>query len=310
MALRALRAFAGLAAVAASAESTVDEGTCVQDAVSAVQARRAVPEVHDMPEESAGVEPRNEYNPSLLLHKDLHLEVPEELEKSRIGMLAKLQRGRVSMHQEYNCLARPHMCEAPFNCQTWTLKDTLELTLNGLATENGHVNPRSWCLPGAEEFADNMVKECLVNHDFHTSAKMRKSRSNDLSHMELDASYCFAEGHCSNEAVTDNTTMEDTEAMCDHRFGRAGWTTDLLKSFTRSFSSQASRPSALNMKHGFNSRMVTMALTKMSCAQGTYHCDVQNCKHTYCKDAHYIAKYSFLKPQQAGHLIQDLSDEV
>jgi len=307
----ALGAFAGMAGAAAPPELSADEGTCVQDALSAVQARRAVPEVHELPQEETGVDIVEDDKPGLFMHKELHLDLPAELRSSRVGLLAMVQRGKVSVHKDYPCNANPHMCRAPFNCQNWTLKDTLGVMLHGLATEDGHANPRSWCLPGADEYAHGILKECVARQGPADMAGLMRDRSSSLGFQEMDASYCFAEGHCSNEAVTDATTVQETEAMCDHRFGgRHAWTTDLLQSFAKSFPSKSAMPSLMHMKHGFNSRAVTMALTKMSCAQGIYHCDVLYCKHTYCKDERYKAKYSFLKPPQAGHLIQDLSSEV
>jgi len=303
---RLLLTLGAVASLAAASESR--EGTCVQDAVAAVQARMTVPEVREKIKESAdGVDIIDSTKPGLFLHKELHLDLPPELESGRIGLLAMVQRGRVSVHKKFDCAASPHMCQAPFDCQNWTLKDTVNVMLHGLASKDGHANPRSWCLPGAEEYAHTILKECVAGRGARGAAELLRSVSSGLGSQEMDASYCFAEGHCSNEAVTDDTTMEETEAMCDHRFGRSGWTKDLLKSFARSFTPGSSLPNLVHAKHGFNSRAVTAALTKMSCAQGVYHCDVQFCKHTYCKDEKYKAKYSFLKPPQAGHLIQDLA---
>lgn len=301
------RRLTALACLVAAAAASTEPGTCVQDAVSAVQARRAVPEVHAEPAEQEvdeGVDQTYEENPGLFIHKELHLELPAGFENSRLGLLAMVQRGRVSMHQPFDCAALPYMCEAPFNCQNWTLKDTLGIMLNGFATKDGKANPRSWCMPGAQAYADTMLKECVARGNPHGSAQLLRERSLDLGHQEMDASYCFAEGHCRDFGAGEGSAAADSEQICDSKFGRDGWTTDLLKSLTKSFSGKSAQPNLMNLKHGFNNRAVTEALTKMSCAMGVYHCDVQYCKHTYCKDEHYRSKYSFMEPPSPQHVLE------
>jgi len=232
-------------------------------------------------------------------------ELPGEFNKSRLAILAELQSTRAPNDEPYNCLANPHMCRPPFDCQTWSFQDTLNLRLHGLATEDGHANLRSWCMPGLERYASTVLKECVANRNLRSSAQLLLHKTfQDLSD-ELDASYCFAEGHCTNQVVSDNTTLEDAEIMCDWRFGRKGWTRNSVKSMQRLFAMPTAFLGLASRKTGFHTQRLTRTLSKMACAQGIFHCDVQYCKHTYCRDEYYVRKYSYLLPPMPGNLIRD-----
>jgi len=244
--------------------------------------------------------------------------LPAELNTSRLRILADLQSGRQGgggpeEEEGYDCEKLPHMCKAPFHCDQWTHQDTLDVRMHGLATTDGHANLRSWCMPGLERYASTVVKECVVNKNLKLSATTALQRTfNDWAD-ELDASYCFAEGHCTNTVASDYTTQTDMENMCDYRFGsRAGWTRNFVKSLKRLMDMPKSFTNLVSVTSGISTQRVTRVLSKMACAQGVFHCDIQYCKHTYCRDEYYVSKYSHLLPPVPGHLMQDpdMSKEV
>merc|ERR1712151_326981 len=67
---------------------------------------------------------------------------------------------------------------------------------------------------------------CLVEKDLVKAGQIQYQWSVDQHNGvdELDGSYCFIEGHCTNEAVTNATTLEESYQMCDDRFGHRSWT--------------------------------------------------------------------------------------
>ncbi len=67
----------------------------------------------------------------------------------------------------------------------------------------------TWCrAPQYHEY----VTECLANKDLVKAGRLnyditaKQKRYGDNVH-ELDASYCFIEKHCTNEVVTEHTTL-------------------------------------------------------------------------------------------------------
>eukprot|EP00411_Alexandrium_monilatum_P063866 CAMPEP_0175534814 /NCGR_PEP_ID=MMETSP0096-20121207/23882_1 /TAXON_ID=311494 /ORGANISM="Alexandrium monilatum, Strain CCMP3105" /LENGTH=73 /DNA_ID=CAMNT_0016837601 /DNA_START=32 /DNA_END=249 /DNA_ORIENTATION=+ len=72
----------------------------------------------------------------------------------------------------------------------------MDVRMHGLATSDMHANLRSWCMPGLERYSSTVVKECIAGQNPAKSAKSTFQRSYADFADELDASYCFAEGHC------------------------------------------------------------------------------------------------------------------
>mmetsp|Transcript_9328 Transcript_9328/g.28138 ORF Transcript_9328/g.28138 Transcript_9328/m.28138 type:complete len:301 (-) Transcript_9328:95-997(-) len=236
--------------------------------------------------------------------------LPPEFNTSRLRILADLQEGRQGAAPEedggYDCEALPHMCKAPFHCDQWTHQDTMDVRMHGLATPDMHANLRSWCMPGLERYASTVVKECVAGQDLVRSAKSAFRRSYADRADELDASYCFAEGHCTFDLASQNPTLLDMEQICDNRFGgRKGWTKNSLSSLKRLMDMPGAFSSLVSTKDGFHTQRITRVLSKMACAQGIFHCDVQYCKQTYCRSEYYVKKYSHLLPKVKGHLIED-----
>lgn len=212
----------------------------------------------------------------------------------------------------FDCAASPALCQEPFNCQNFSSAEQLEWFAVGMGCKFGRTNPRTWCA-GAQY--SGYSEQCLAKKDLLKAAQVQYNWSvekkslggKDARALEVDASYCFIEGHCSNEAVTANTTLEEAEAMCDYRFGRTQWT-EVGKFPTpnsMAYIAHMSRPESEGDMNGFHDRVQSKYFVELACVMGNYHCDVMYCKETYCKDPHWIKRYGHLASKVKGHLIQE-----
>mmetsp|Transcript_9213 Transcript_9213/g.25762 ORF Transcript_9213/g.25762 Transcript_9213/m.25762 type:complete len:255 (-) Transcript_9213:64-828(-) len=201
--------------------------------------------------------------------------------------------GELAAHsRNFNCTAFPELCEAPFNCQTfqgferdWVLKGVRD------------ASPRTWCT--APQY-HGYVDRCLgKNRDLVSAAKFQFGRTLAGDHgpycAEMDGSYCFIEGHCVNDEVTNQTTLEEASQMCDRRYGRERWA-----AWGAYWFPHADRIASVQVaefgKHGFSSRSQTTPFLIAACAMGNFHCDIMYCKETYCKMPYFVDKYGhFLK---------------
>lgn len=212
----------------------------------------------------------------------------------RWGLGSLLLRAATSAQQAkgaaaFNCTANPMMCQAPYNCQQpRSLQDNLPFAVNG------HPNVRSFC-QHAGEYGHNLVEECMISGNYNKSAWSQYERAMRKHSNELDGSYCFIEGHCTNTEVTDNTTQADAERMCDARFGHEGWAGNYAAEYFPIMG--AMKRGLMSKDHGFVDGQVTRMYLKMACSMGNYHCDVQMCKRTYCKMEYYRNKYGHLVPK-------------
>lgn len=205
-------------------------------------------------------------------------------------------------YTRYPCKRHPHMCKPPFSCHNATNSDMV------FSAVGGHSNLRSFCSPIAEDYVDGWIKQCIVDHNMEQSAM-------DLLHLQegrmvqmFDASFCFMEGHCTDTEVTDNTTVEEAETMCNQRFGHKAWARDYvaqnaLPIATAIIKDMISHPfiPVIDFLSGFHEQEITRLFSEMACAMGTFHCDVQYCKHTYCKIPFYEQKFKHLLPRRASH---------
>jgi len=222
----------------------------------------------------------------------------EGLLQGRARMLKEMGRGGEAA--AFDCQKYPAFCGAPFNCQ---LPHKPELP----RAKNEHANLETWCTQ-AQYYP--YMKACVVDKDLKKAAQVQYQWSLDNRGPqggvdELDGSYCFMEGHCSNEAVTENTTMEEAEKMCDFRYGHKGWAHWDLSQEPRAIASSLLFGKFLaSNTTGFHDRKLTRFFLKAACAMGNYHCDVMYCKETYCKKDYYIKKYQHLMPKTPGHLLK------
>mmetsp|Transcript_102470 Transcript_102470/g.289792 ORF Transcript_102470/g.289792 Transcript_102470/m.289792 type:complete len:266 (-) Transcript_102470:131-928(-) len=212
--------------------------------------------------------------------------------KARWNMLGALAGFDVPF-KPINCTKHPVLCQAPFNCNSEpiTRQQVLQWGARAFAT-NGHANLKSWCM--MPWFADSIVQECLVNKNLQKSAQMLFEWTVRKGMDETDGSYCFIEGHCANQDVTYNTTLEEAERICDARYGHRGWAEVPFAQIALSV--KRSCPLGQNNCPFFTKEQTTPWM-KSACVQGNFHCDVIYCKETYCKIPHYIERY--------GHFLKD-----
>lgn len=207
---------------------------------------------------------------------------------NRRNALVTHQKGSFEDLATFDCTEHPQLCQAPFNCQAAEPSRIQWGTIDG-------PNMQIWCNATAYE---DYVAECLVKKEMVSAGHIQYESTVAGNHgkftAELDGSYCFIEGHCLNTAVTNSTTLEEANHMCDQRYGHERWT-----SFG-SLHSQDKLPSAMpaNPANGFTAQEQTTPFLLAACAMGNYHCDVVYCKETYCKNDYYVQKY--------GHFLDDL----
>jgi len=203
---------------------------------------------------------------------------------------------------EFNCTKYPNFCRPPFNCQDWSTPGGLtKIGLVGMAP-GGQPNFGMWCMsPQYYEYMD----ACIIQKDLVKAANVQYQWSLRQTNKvdEADGSYCFIEGHCSNAAVTNETTLEEANQMCDERYGRKGWS-ELGKGSQSLQLVQDMQGMPTDLSQGFKNPRHTNVFLKMACVMGNYHCDVVYCKETYCKNPYYIKKYGHLLPMAPGQLLQ------
>eukprot|EP00413_Alexandrium_margalefii_P022446 CAMPEP_0204564126 /NCGR_PEP_ID=MMETSP0661-20131031/34707_1 /ASSEMBLY_ACC=CAM_ASM_000606 /TAXON_ID=109239 /ORGANISM="Alexandrium margalefi, Strain AMGDE01CS-322" /LENGTH=305 /DNA_ID=CAMNT_0051571747 /DNA_START=67 /DNA_END=981 /DNA_ORIENTATION=+ len=223
----------------------------------------------------------------------------------RMGLLAKLaavmpegteqdRKPKQGKRRSFDCTKFPDFCREPFNCQEGL--DPFRLSI----AQQGRANLHSWCSDTAYY---PYMTTCMQQRDPVKAAKIQYAWSvaQKRGIEEMDGSYCFIEGHCTNEAVTANTTLEEAEKMCDARYGHGGWTGWTPLEEPRALLSLALFGKyAASATTGFHDCKLTRVFLKMACAMGNYHCDVMYCKETYCKNEYYVSKYGHLQPETPG----------
>eukprot|EP00930_Biecheleria_cincta_P079122 TRINITY_DN6683_c0_g1_i3.p1 TRINITY_DN6683_c0_g1~~TRINITY_DN6683_c0_g1_i3.p1 ORF type:complete len:305 (+),score=53.45 TRINITY_DN6683_c0_g1_i3:91-915(+) len=199
----------------------------------------------------------------------------------------------------FNCSRYTALCAEPFNCQNYNGPEGL--IMDAAIAKDGSPNVQSWCAaPQYHEYVSQCVAEKDLMKAAHTQYENTKAGKHGKNTFHMDASYCFIEGHCLNQAVNHDTTLDEAAAQCDSRFGHAEWTSmgHPQSQVTMSFLSYASKIKDLDTSLGFPSEEYARGYTILACAMGIYHCDVMYCKETYCKDPAMIQKYS--------HFLEDI----
>lgn len=177
----------------------------------------------------------------------------------------------------------PTLVQEPFRCD-----EPLDMAAlaSRVATPDGHANVRSWCM--SAEFENSIAKYCIQHPDLKKNAQLVFEQQKVAGVDHFDASYCFIEGHCDNQVVTENTTLSEAEDICDQHYGgRQSWTSVGLMSMPF-----GGMPTKQNF---FSERSVPDWFGKLACAMGNFHCDVIYCRETYCKMEEYVTKYSYLR---------------
>jgi len=238
-------------------------------------------------------------------HQHQHAAARAQAGLLKAQLLASIASGqRPSVFPQINCDESPLLCQAPFNCQNFEPEPLVNIVLSKGLAPDGEINWQLWCLT---PMYGPYMHSCIIDKDLVQAAKLQYqwSVNQHIGIDEMDASYCFIEGHCTNEAVTNKTTVEEGIQMCDERFGRQSW------AMTGSAAALASQiPAAFTLPkvswNGFHDPRHTKYFLKAACAMGNYHCDVMYCKETYCKNPYFVKKYGHMLPSAPGHLLQSL----
>mmetsp|Transcript_9459 Transcript_9459/g.25639 ORF Transcript_9459/g.25639 Transcript_9459/m.25639 type:complete len:250 (-) Transcript_9459:110-859(-) len=173
-----------------------------------------------------------------------------------------------------HCKDVPEACGPPFNCNMHTA-----VTMYSQITKStdGHPNYNSWCHTPYLEYA----LHCKNRNFPEATLSLTRTRERNPALFEMDGQYCFAAGHCDNMEVTEETTVDQMETMCDEIFGHAVWTS---KGLLDLFKAKAGKKRKDN------------EYAQLACAMGNFHCDVLYCKEKFCGVEHWKGKY--------GHLAQ------
>jgi len=171
-----------------------------------------------------------------------------------------------------HCKDVPQACMPPFNCNMHTA-----LTMYSQITKStdGHPNYNSWCHTTYLDYA----LHCQGRNFSEATSALSRSRQRNPALLEMDGQYCFASGHCDNTQVTEETTVEQVETMCDQMFGREVWAS---KGLLDLFKAKAGKKRKDN------------EYAQLACAMGNLHCDVLYCQEKFCNVEHWMNKYGHL----------------
>jgi len=160
----------------------------------------------------------------------------------------------------------------------------------------GHPNVRPMCL--TYPYYENMVQQCVLNNDLKKNAELTFQSQLSRKQDTVDAIYCQLGGLCEDSKVTENSTKDDAEKICNERFQsqwkRMGWRT-YVETVAESSGILAKSGSAIKngqttwAKVAYYAKKSAVASAMTSCAMGTYHCEVFYCKQNFCGKGKYAA---------------------
>lgn len=202
-------------------------------------------------------------------------------------------------NQTVDCEQYPMFCDPKVNCAGKPVSNAERHSLEKrLATPTGHANPRAWCL--IYPLHAMSLQKCVLESNPLGYAEECYAQQEKLGLVDADAVYCFAAGMCNNTEVTLDTTVQQSEAICDHDFGRNKW----LNIGWKDFNDMMDRAKKLLANYGqmnlTDYELFTIAQreakisAEVACAMGNYQCDVFYCKQKFCTNDHWRTKYGNL----------------
>jgi hypothetical protein len=223
--------------------------------------------------------------PTAAEHEDITKTVPPFHWKGKTRLDAE-----ESESAEVDCTAEPYLCQSPFNCNAEKSSEELERTQ--IATIGGHADWSAWCGSPYSSAANECYRGNLTGYAALMARAQVEASDGEHSLADMDAHYCFSFGHCDNTEVIADTTLNESEAMCDRRFGHDKWTN---LTFDEAMNNLAFWPEGdmhldldLSMHLGPKAEF---AFATMMCAMGSYHCDVMYCRQEYCSDPEFAKKF-------------------
>eukprot|EP00439_Symbiodinium_sp_Y106_P040601 s1756_g4.t8 len=212
-----------------------------------------------------------------------------------------------------DCKKFPMFCTKKLNCskdllmshelQTPASEDPLTESEKSametrIATSSGKANLRSWCR--AYPMYSTSMQKCIVESDSRGYGREMFKSQQKLKLTSADAIYCFVSGHCNNTQVTEKTTMQEAEGICNKLYGQRwtelGWK-DYMAVLARALEVATKHhiPKEWNFT-GWGS-LVKIArheagISAMTaCAMGNFQCDVTYCQMNYCHNDRFRAKF-------------------
>jgi len=201
-------------------------------------------------------------------------------------------RANSSNAKPYNCGHYPEACQPPFDCQ---LKP--EEQRQSAKGREGHAHWSSWCKAPFGYMAGAI--HCQKG-DLRKYATTIHALQNKISPLveNVDANYCFSFGHCDNFEVSPNTTLAESEAMCDRRFGQS-WR-------EMKFPQVGLQNIRMSFGQGLHlDKRGAEEFAKLACAMGNYHCDAIYCQQEYCSSPKWRAKWDKVRPAEMQKLHSD-----
>jgi len=218
---------------------------------------------------------------------DAQVLVQQSLQSESHATAALQSRFQQQRRYTPDCRASPKLCQAPMMCQEPLLDPSKPLAMGG------QPNYHSWCgLPhekaAVECVAGNFSGYATLMHEAQKTTGngvMLMGRTLGRGIDSISAHYCSSIGHCDDTIVTPSTTMDDMVAMCDKTFGREQWE-KMTANDIMTIMQQKDMGGAVEFDTGFKNPHLTheahIQLAKMSCAQGSLHCDILYCKQEFC----------------------------
>uniref|UniRef100_A0A7S2F640 Uncharacterized protein n=1 Tax=Alexandrium andersonii TaxID=327968 RepID=A0A7S2F640_9DINO len=210
----------------------------------------------------------------------------------RVELLINTSSG--SVHPDlFECSQKPELCQDPFNCGDVDLEQAVSLWGVLGFSPKGFPNYRSWC--ANLEFSSFITKCIAGDVDGAAQAMYDKVLEYGEDATNYEASYCYLVGACDMDYITNDTSAQENRNFCDHRFGRQEWAQAGNNLF---FSTTIEQMQGLldQKRKSFETFSEVKPWALLSCAMGSYHCDMRYCHETFCKMDSYKQKF--------GHLLQ------
>lgn len=145
---------------------------------------------------------------------------------------------------------------------------------NALATPDGHANLRFWCMAPHEAL---LADSCIVSKNltlyadilFADLAQSLNEKDEVFGHIaegrvDYTRKFCRSQGLCDDTVLNVHSSLADSEAFCDQKYGHLAWTQITMPESEKEYS--------------------MTEIGQHFCAQGRFHCEANFCKKYMCGD--------------------------
>lgn len=206
------------------------------------------------------------------------LAAPLNKHQQRLEHIREQQEARRKLY----CDSYPAICALSCDTETPDLEEIEEWKKGNLSSGPGvlKANRKPWC--NNFRFL-HMNRHCILGEDLHAHVPEAHKIVEVEGAEKFFASYCFVSGHCANGNVTFGTKLDEAEQMCEAMYPHGKW----LKTYPNMYQTLFDLP-----KGKVLDKKAAELRTKLTCAVGTYHCEVVQCQETFCKNETHRAKYA------------------